>query len=818
MCDSGADKTIINLNTFYLIKRHDPDTVMRSYNGNSLFSCTNEINIIGAVYLRRCLIDPHTNLENTMLIVTENISGYDCFLGRDIISKVPVLYKQLNLVQATIRELSSEIKRIFDQEMQLRRNKRNFRKNLIKNSHCGSELYEHNQIIQKLDESSSIQTIESTDNVSCDHCETDQSIEQLVESKIDQPKIQIKKRANKKVRFDNKLKYWTEEEDNLELESLFEDVKSDRVELSKQIQNVKIDDLDQFVIKSDKIRPKTESSDSETDTESFSDSNTVSEPEPILNKEEYEKAEKQKRSGLEEVAANSLLDLIPIKNHGFTFKIDFIDTNQKPIRCKCRPLPWNLKDKVRHEIENQVKAGIIRPSKSPWCFPIRVVEKPNGEIRITVDYKELNKVIKDDNQPLPSINDLYNMMTDADAFTKMDLKSAYHQIPSHEDSIEVTAFICEFGVFEYVYMTMEKSVPLANQIELLGNVISKNQIRPNPNRAKCLELKPRPVTVKELQSWLGVANYYRRFIKKYAQLTKPLYDLMDLKNTPSKFRKKNGAVNGKKVLLSWNKKAEKRFLKLKKILCCKLVLTLPNFNEKMILTTDACEYGYGAVLEQVVDGCNRQIAYFSRNYTAAQKNYSTTEKELLAVVMSIEYFHQYLYGKFFTVNTDHLPLTWIKKKKDTHPRLERWLLRLSLYNLEIIYKPGKENVVADMLSRLPDENLEKSEKLDFHDNLKAPITEQIPMSTCNESDESQNLVKNIENVGVGDDGSELVQIEQNVENLDKSSVNLLQEQDGDEDLMWIKDLIKQHGEKKPKVLIFENVIRENCFDNMIIYI
>ncbi|CAF1037193.1 unnamed protein product, partial [Brachionus calyciflorus] len=120
----------------------------------------------------------------------------------------------------------------------------------------------------------------------------------------------------------------------------------------------------------------------------------------------------------------------------------------------CRQLPWNLKDRVRLEIENQVKAGIIRPSKIPWCFPIRVVDKQNGEIRFTVDYKELNKVIKDDNQPLPSINDLYTMMTDSDVFTKFDLKSAYHQKAVHEESVEVTAFICEFGIFEYLFMPM----------------------------------------------------------------------------------------------------------------------------------------------------------------------------------------------------------------------------------------------------------------------------------------------------------------------------------------------------------------------------
>ena len=310
----------------------------------------------------------------------------------------------------------------------------------------------------------------------------------------------------------------------------------------------------------------------ESDLDNFELNDTVVKPIEYehIDRNEFIEAESKIKEEFESISANSVADLVPEINHGFTFKIEFIDPNQKPIRCKCRQLPWNLKDKVRLEIENQVKAGIIRPSKSPWCFPIRVVDKQNGEIRITVDYKELNKVIKNDNQPLPSINDLYTMMTDSDVFTKFDLKSAFHQKAVHEESVEVTAFICEFGIFEYLFMpmgikiapakfqkfmekifgkfikmkmlgvflddsfiftntlkyglkthidtvmdviqtlkqnslkiSMEKSVPLAYEIELLGNVITKNSIKPNPNRSKCLETRPKPVTVKDLQSWLS---------------------------------------------------------------------------------------------------------------------------------------------------------------------------------------------------------------------------------------------------------------------------------------------------------------------------
>ena len=270
---------------------------------------------------------------------------------------------------------------------------------------------------------------------------------------------------------------------------------------------------------------------------------------------------------LKQIAAKAVTDLNPTFNNDVAFQIEFIDPNQKPLKCKCRPLPYNLKDKVHAEIEQQVAARIIRPSRSQWCSPIRVVDKPDGSIRITVDYKGLNQLIKDDNYPLPSIQDLYNKLAEADTFTKIDMKAAYHQIPVNPNSIAITAFICEFGIFEYLTMPMgiktapawfqrfmentlskfitsntqraylddtivftnsakygldfhvetvkqvietlnerclkisyEKSIPVVEEVELLGNTISKNRIRPNPNRAKCLELRPKPTNIKELQS------------------------------------------------------------------------------------------------------------------------------------------------------------------------------------------------------------------------------------------------------------------------------------------------------------------------------
>ena len=173
-------------------------------------------------------------------------------------------------------------------------------------------------------------------------------------------------------------------------------------------------------------------------------------------------------------------------------------------------------------------------------------------------------------------------------------------------------------------------------------------------------------------------------------MTQPLYNLVDQKNLAKFLRNRNGAPNGKKVKVIWNEKANEHFEKLQSILSSELVLALPDFTKEMLVTTDASELGYGGQLEQNfkltdTDSDNiRPIEYFSKNYTATQKKYNTTEKEMLAVVMTVENYHLYLYGQKFKIFTDHLPLTLIWTKKNPHPRIERWIMRMALYKFKVI--------------------------------------------------------------------------------------------------------------------------------------
>jgi hypothetical protein len=227
----------------------------------------------------------------------------------------------------------------------------------------------------------------------------------------------------------------------------------------------------------------------------------------------------------------------------------------------------------------------------------------------------------------------------------------------------------------------------------------------------------------------------------------------------------------------------------------------------MILETDACDYGYGAALVQAYDEGKRPVAFFSGNYTRTQRNYHTSEKELLAVVKAIEHFHQYLYGAFFRVYTDHLPLTWLMNKKNPNPQLARWLQKVDIYQFEICYKPGKENVIADLLSRLPDENEVEKDSEDFKDIIVAVVEEDYERGQ--DEDEEVKPYDQAFNLNV-------LSIEPS-SNIVEQYESIKQEQERDPDIRWIKELIQTHKDSKPETAEGGNSIQKQLlreYDNL----
>lgn len=224
---------------------------------------------------------------------------------------------------------------------------------------------------------------------------------------------------------------------------------------------------------------------------------------------------------------------------------------------------------------------------------------------------------------------------------------------------------------------------LRKEVAYLGHLITQDGVKPNPSKVDCILNFPVPKKSKDIQSFLGLAGYYRRFIPNFAKISKPLTKLLK-KDTPFLF----------------DSECNSSFDELKKALVSNPILIYPNFQEPFLLTTDASAFAIGAVLSQGPVGKDLPIAYASRTLCNAETKYSTIERELLAIVWAVKHFRPYLFGRKFTLITDHRPLTWLFSIKDPGSRLARWRLKLEEYDYKIEYKPGKINKNADALSRI----------------------------------------------------------------------------------------------------------------------
>ena len=222
-----------------------------------------------------------------------------------------------------------------------------------------------------------------------------------------------------------------------------------------------------------------------------------------------------------------------------------------------------------------------------------------------------------------------------------------------------------------------------SKVEYLGHIISCDGIQVDPKKTAAISNYPVPADAKHLKQFLGLSNYYRKFIQNYASIAEPLHKLL---------RKNSGGY-------VWNDQCQLSFNLIKQKLANPPILTYPDFRLPFIVATDASSTAIGGVLSQVQDGVEKVVAYWSRQLQKAERNYSTIEREALAVVSGIKEFYPYLYGFCFTVVTDHNPLTSLKGLKDTGGRLTRWIMFLQQFNYDLEYKQGSKHTNADALSR-----------------------------------------------------------------------------------------------------------------------
>lgn len=457
-------------------------------------------------------------------------------------------------------------------------------------------------------------------------------------------------------------------------------------------------------------------------------------------------------------------------------------TDEIPIYTKTYRYPFIHKPEVEKQIKNMIDQKIIRHSNSPWSSPIWIVAKKldssgKQKWRVVVDYRKLNDKTIDDRYPLPNITDLLDKLGRCQYFTTLDLASGFHQIEMDENDIAKTAFTSENGHYEYLRMPfglknapatfqrimdnilrgiqnekclvylddiiifstslqehvdrlrevfkrlretnfkiqLDKSEFLRKEVAYLGHLVTQNGVKPNPDKIKAIKNYPIPSTTKQIKGFLGLLGYYRRFINNFAKITKPL----------TKCLKK-----GAKIV--HDDEFKSCFDTCKNLLINEPILQYPDFTKVFNLTTDASNVAIGAILSQGPIGKDLPVAYASRTLNDSEQHYSTTEKELLAIVWATKYFRPYLFGRKFNIITDHKPLQWLFSLKDPSSKLVRWRIKLEEYDYHIIYKKGKLNTNADALSRIELHTKETNNIFDYMDKFN------YQMNTLNQPSKSQN--------------------------------------------------------------------------------
>ena len=401
-------------------------------------------------------------------------------------------------------------------------------------------------------------------------------------------------------------------------------------------------------------------------------------------------------------------------------------------------------DELEEQVRDLLAQGFIRPSQSPYGAPVLFVPKKDGRWRMCIDYRALNRQTIKDRYPLPRIDTLMDRLGKAKIFTKLDLASGYHQIAMEDDSIYKTAFTTSLGQWEFMVMPfglcnapatfqrlmnkvfaaevndfilvylddilifsnsieehwehmkialerlreaklygrIHKCEFLKSRVDYLGFEVSEEGIHASPEKVKAIVEWPKPQTVHDVRSFLGLASYYRKFIHGFSQIAGPLTEL-----TKSK------------VKWHWDKEQEQSFLAMKIALVTAPVLRLPDFDHQFVVTTDASDVAIGAILQQDTGMGLQPIAYASRKLQQAEVRYSAYERELLGIVWALGQWKHYFQGPYpIVIQTDHAPLRHLPNQASINSRIWKWLSILQGYDVDIQHIPGKRNP-ADSLSR-----------------------------------------------------------------------------------------------------------------------
>ncbi|UYV83994.1 hypothetical protein LAZ67_X000845 [Cordylochernes scorpioides] len=424
-----------------------------------------------------------------------------------------------------------------------------------------------------------------------------------------------------------------------------------------------------------------------------------------------------------------------------------LKANTEPIRQKAYRRSPKERDIIEEQVKEMCEKGVIRKSTSPWASPVVLVKKSDGSYRFCVDYRKVNNVTEKFSYPLPDITDCLDRLAGMKYFSHTDFVSGYWQCPLDETCKPITAFTTGNGLYEFqvlpfgltgapghferimdtllaelkwsecmVYLDdvivygrdiREHNERLTNVLEcfrgaglslkpskcrfayqklpILGHVVSENGVEPATDKIEAVKEFPIPKNVKQVRSFLGLCGYYRRFIKNFSKISKPLTCLTE--------KDKRFVIGPAEI---------EAFETLKKKLTEEPILAHFNPDARIEIHTDASIVGLGAVLMQPDnDGFLHPIHYLSRTTSKHESKYGISELECLAIVWALQKLRPYIFGREFKVVTDHSALTWLANVRDPCSRLTRWGLKLMEHDFEIVHRAGRKNVAPDALSRNP---------------------------------------------------------------------------------------------------------------------
>ena len=437
------------------------------------------------------------------------------------------------------------------------------------------------------------------------------------------------------------------------------------------------------------------------------------------------------------------LGLIHATKHRIELTAEAKPVHQQPYRAGP-----TQREHEKKEVEKMLKAGVIEPSTSEWAAPVVFAPKKDGTLRFCVDYRRLNAVTLRDSYPIPRMDECIDSLGDAQIFSTLDFNSGYWQVTIDESDKEKTAFVTHQGLFQFTRMPfglrnapatfqraidiilssvkwqycivyiddviifsksigdhfdhlnevltllgdaglsirLNKSFFLHKEIEYLGHVIAPGQLKVATKTITAIQGAKPPKSKTEIKSFVGMCNVYRRFIKDFATISAPLNSLLK-KDAPDQFELRQEQIAA--------------FDTLREKLANPPILALPKPGLPYVLDTDANDIQVGCVLQQRhLDDSLHPIGYFSRTLNETERKYDTTEKECLGIIWAVLLLRPYLEMERFTLRTDHEALKWLFDDNSKGAKLDRWRLRLQQFEFDVAHLPGKQNQVADALSRL----------------------------------------------------------------------------------------------------------------------